>query len=127
MYLAVVVLFGIALTAPVLALPATLSLVHNGVLGVASAWPFWLALIGAPGFVRGLLICRPGRSAPARRPWLTTGSIVVVLVASIGGVWMSRWMFLFLPGSLAGVGSSVLLLASLLRLGSAGARGLTSR
>jgi hypothetical protein len=122
MYSVAVVLFGIALTAPVLALPAALGLVHNGVLGVALAWPFWLALLGAPGFVRGLLICRPGRGVLARRPWLTASSVIVILVASIGGVWMSRWMFLFLPGSLAGVGSSVLLLVSLLRRGRVGAR-----
>jgi hypothetical protein len=115
MYSVTVMLFGIALTAPVLALPAALGSVHNGVLGVIWTWPFWLALLGAPGFVRGLLVCRPGRGVPARRPWLTAGSVIVVLVASIGGVWMSRWMFLFLPGSLAGIGSSVLLLTSLLR------------
>jgi hypothetical protein len=115
MYILIVALFGLALTAPVIALPAALGMLHNGLLGVAWAWPFWLALVGAPGLLYGLLICRPGRGVAVRRSWIATGSVVVVLVASIGGVWMSLAMFLFLPGSLAGVASSVLLLSRLHR------------
>ena len=115
-------LFVVALTAPVIALPAALGMLHNGLIGVAWAWPFWLALIGAPGFLNGLWICWPGRRAPVRRPWLAIGSVAVVLVASLGGVLMSGWMFLFLPGSLAGVASSALLLASLLRCRTDGVR-----
>ena len=81
----------------VMALPAVLAMVTpHDALSAAIVAPFYLGLAAAPGYIYCWASRARAVAVSASVRWWIRGSLIVALLASVGGMLGALWMILFI-------------------------------